>query len=793
MNFVVSIVSPPNYTHSQAFQEVAETVHYGLLALGQESVLTTTPGSYPDGQHIVFGCNLLASYPIILPPQAILYNLEQISPNSPWLQPELLGIFRQYPLWEYSKKNIEQFAHLGLTEVQYVPIGYVPQLTRIPQLDEGDKDIDVLFYGSLNERRLHILNALHKQGIKIESAFGVYGAARDQLIARAKIVLNIHFYDAKVFEIVRVSYLLANQQFVISERGSDVEAEAEFVEGIVFANYEDLVKNCLDFLERPQDRRQIAATGFDLMSNRPESIYLEAAIQSLNQSQNTLNLDKQAEIVRVDLGCGTRKYPGFIGVDNYPGPNVDIIADLNQNFPFEDSCVDEVRAYDIIEHLPDRIHTMNEIWRICKPGAKVDIFVPSTDGRGAFQDPTHVSYWNINSFQYYCVDSPEYLKLCKRYGFQGAFSIVELEHYESPDQVIHVRAILEAVKLSEDLVTTNAIEELNLREINLIIFPDWSYPEDAVIGDLEEVIRTVSMHPENEKITLLIDISNFPITSEISPELILSYVTINLLLNENVDSSENGPQVSFVQSFNKSQWQLLLKMVRYKVTLPHEDIRAINELGIQDKTSSCTLNDLKTLRTLAFNKASRNSFWLANKVQDNRVAIGAYTYADGPVNLVLVNPEERIFIGKFCSLALGVTIFGGGEHFTNRVTTYPLKFLLTDDIPASRNVDATTKGQTSIGNDVWLGHEAVVLSGVTIGDGAIIGARSVVTKNVPDYAVVAGNPAKVIRYRFEQEVIEYLLSLQWWNWDIQKILANLETLYQNPSEWRSKFESKNSL
>jgi len=118
MKFVVSIISPPNYTHSQAFQEVAETVHYGLLALGQESVLTTTPSSYPDGQHIVFGCNLLAGYPTTLPLQAILYNLEQISSNAPWLQPELLDTFRQHKLWDYSKKNIEQFAHLGLTEVQ---------------------------------------------------------------------------------------------------------------------------------------------------------------------------------------------------------------------------------------------------------------------------------------------------------------------------------------------------------------------------------------------------------------------------------------------------------------------------------------------------------------------------------------------------------------------------------------------------------------------------------------------------------------------------------------------------
>ena len=100
----------------------------------------------------------------------------------------------------------------------------------------------------------------------------------------------------------------------------------------------------------------------------------------------------------------------------------------------------------MIEHLQDRLHTMNEIWRICKPNAKVDIRVPSTDGRGAFQDPTHVSFWNINSFLYYCVDFPPYLELCKRYGFRGAFKVLRLAHEESTDEVIHVRAELLIVK-----------------------------------------------------------------------------------------------------------------------------------------------------------------------------------------------------------------------------------------------------------------------------------------------------------------------------------------------------------
>lgn len=103
--------------------------------------------------------------------------------------------------------------------------------------------------------------------------------------------------------------------------------------------------------------------------------------------------------------------------------NADIIADLNEKWPLEDNSVDEILARDAIEHLKDPIHTMNEAWRVLKYGADFCITVPSTDGRGAFQDPTHVSFWNENSFLYYNVNAPAYLALCKQYGFNGAFSV----------------------------------------------------------------------------------------------------------------------------------------------------------------------------------------------------------------------------------------------------------------------------------------------------------------------------------------------------------------------------------
>ncbi|WP_052128577.1 class I SAM-dependent methyltransferase [Neosynechococcus sphagnicola] len=155
--------------------------------------------------------------------------------------------------------------------------------------------------------------------------------------------------------------------------------------------------------------------------------------------------------LRLDLGCGGSRSQGFVGVDCYPAPGVDIVADLTRTFPFSDSSVDQIKAYNIIEHLPDRIHTMNEIWRVCKPGAIVDILVPSTDGRGAFQDPTHISFWNINSFLYYCIEFPPYLSLCHQYGFQGTFQATRLEQVLSPGEIIYVIAQLVVVKQGQGI------------------------------------------------------------------------------------------------------------------------------------------------------------------------------------------------------------------------------------------------------------------------------------------------------------------------------------------------------
>jgi virginiamycin A acetyltransferase len=155
-----------------------------------------------------------------------------------------------------------------------------------------------------------------------------------------------------------------------------------------------------------------------------------------------------------------------------------------------------------------------------------------------------------------------------------------------------------------------------------------------------------------------------------------------------------------------------------------------------------------------------------------KIDIGRYTSLWGP-NLTVIGKIHGVRIGAFCSIARNVSI-QEDNHNAERVTTYFLERNLLDE-PLQPNANVS-KGPIVIGNDVWIGAGANILSGVTIADGAVIGAGAVVTKDVPPYAVVGGNPARVLKFRFEDEKIDELLASAWWDWPVDKIRANAEYL-----------------
>ena len=181
--------------------------------------------------------------------------------------------------------------------------------------------------------------------------------------------------------------------------------------------------------------------------------------------------------------------------------------------------------------------------------------------------------------------------------------------------------------------------------------------------------------------------------------------------------------------------------------------------------------------------------FLKNIIKNPNIIVGDYTYYDDFENVEnfennvkyhfdFVN--DKLIIGKFCMIASDVKfIMNGANHLTDSLSTYPFAIFGNGWENAMEGKVYPQKGDINIGNDVWIGYNATIMAGVTIGDGAIIATNSTVVKDVAPYTIVGGNPANEIKKRFLEDEIEKLLELKWWNWDIEKITKNLQNLTGN--------------
>ncbi|WP_305068929.1 CatB-related O-acetyltransferase [Lysobacter sp. 5GHs7-4] len=179
--------------------------------------------------------------------------------------------------------------------------------------------------------------------------------------------------------------------------------------------------------------------------------------------------------------------------------------------------------------------------------------------------------------------------------------------------------------------------------------------------------------------------------------------------------------------------------------------------------------------------------YIRNTVDNPQIQVGEYSYYDDPEdsegferNVLYLFPfiGDRLVIGRYCAIARGATfVMNGANHRMSGFSTYPFNIFgngweRTTPLPE----ELPYKGDTVIGNDVWIGYQALLMPGVNVGDGAIVAARSVVTADVPAYAIVGGNPARVLRMRYRPDQVERLLRIAWWEWDAAKVSRNLESI-----------------
>lgn len=282
MNYTIWIVQPtPQYSHSLCFMECAEALRAAFIEMGHGCEIVTTPPMSRENV-VIMGAHLLHPDDMYHLKKPVIWQLEQMPDDGDVvrLNAPLTDTYRRNlgnaEVWDYSRVNIASLKKMGI-EAKLLEVGYSDCLTRIENVAEPD--LDVIFIGSMNQRRAHVLQGLQAAGVKVVHAFDCYGVKRDALIARAKVVLNFHFYESKLFEVVRCSYMLANRKCVVSEIGLDKQLEEPYANGICFDAYDRLVDRTLDLLAHDDEREELALRGFEIMKGRSQAEFLRRVLQ----------------------------------------------------------------------------------------------------------------------------------------------------------------------------------------------------------------------------------------------------------------------------------------------------------------------------------------------------------------------------------------------------------------------------------------------------------------------------------------------------------------------------------
>jgi hypothetical protein len=272
MQFNICLIKPKNYIHTYAFLELAQLLHFGIKSLKFDSRLSLNQ-IYPDTINIVIGAHLLdISHISQFPKSSIILNTEQLDGiNTAWLT-TILQYAKNFSVWDYSRKNISKLHDLGFNEVKLLELGYQSELQRIPK--NSHQDIDVLFYGSMNPRREKIIAELKAFDLNAHISFGIYGSQRDELISRSKVVLNHHYYDSEIYEVVRTSYLINNGKLVLGEVNASTSIDSRYLASIYPAKYEELASCCSKLVSDTTLRNEFEDKALSTFRQFPQSSFL---------------------------------------------------------------------------------------------------------------------------------------------------------------------------------------------------------------------------------------------------------------------------------------------------------------------------------------------------------------------------------------------------------------------------------------------------------------------------------------------------------------------------------------
>ena len=280
MRFHIAHIIPQPRMHGlHGYKEVIETVIWGLEQLGHSATYSVNQFDN-HATNLVFGGQVLSIDALNeLREDTIIYHFEQIrNTEACTIRPEAKHFASRFRIWDYSEFNLSVWQALGTKHpIRIVPVGHAPILERIPKAPT--QDIDVLFYGRTDQTRLAAFDVLSRRGLTSIFVSGLYGAARDELISRAKVVLNINFYSAsRIFEVPRVAYLLSNKKAVVALKEPDIAIESDLIEGIRFSPSASFMQDCVSLVDSADDRSALEERGYSVMARRDIRTILTSAL-----------------------------------------------------------------------------------------------------------------------------------------------------------------------------------------------------------------------------------------------------------------------------------------------------------------------------------------------------------------------------------------------------------------------------------------------------------------------------------------------------------------------------------
>lgn len=269
-------VPNPRMHGLNGYKEVIDTVAWGLSELGHE-VNCSLNAYEPGSRNIVFGAQVLpVEFMESMPANTIIYNFEQLrGVTGQQIRHELHVAAKRFTIWDYTVENLSAWSSLGASAV-IVPVGYAPILQRISK--PAIQDIDALIYGLSGDQRIKAFHQLSHSGLSTVFVSGLYGEGRDSLITRSKLVLNVHLYEHKIFEFVRVSYLLANRKAVVAVVDAETSIVSDLESCVKFTTLENMVADCYRLIEDETARSALESSGFAGFSRCDIRPILESAL-----------------------------------------------------------------------------------------------------------------------------------------------------------------------------------------------------------------------------------------------------------------------------------------------------------------------------------------------------------------------------------------------------------------------------------------------------------------------------------------------------------------------------------